>query len=258
MSETHTDAPTYPITSVDNALQTLQLVKESGSVRVADVSRALGVARSSAHRLLATLAYRGYVRQDPDTKAYKAGSALVELGLAVVRNMDLRQAARPLMERLAAETGETASLVLLDGTRVLFIDCVEGTQSLRVASRTGLTMEAHCTAVGKVILAALSPEQLRELYKSDELPRMTESSLSTFADLESELAQVRRLGYATNMMESEDDICAVGVALRSPSGVPVASISIAGPASRLSRERIRQIADLLKRQTDEFGTIGAS
>jgi IclR family acetate operon transcriptional repressor len=258
MSDTHTEAPPYPIASVDNALQTLQLIKDAGHVRVSDVSRALDIARSSAHRLLAMLVYRGYVRQDPQTKAYEAGPALVELGLAVVRNMDIRQAARPLMERVAAETGETASLVLLDGTRVLFVDCVEGTRSLRVGSRTGLTMDANCTAVGKAMLAALSPERLRELYKDDELPRMTDSSLSTLADLEAELAQVRRLGYATNMMESEDDICAVGVALKSPSGIPVASISIAGPASRLTRERIRQIAELLKRETDEFGTIGAS
>ena len=74
-------------------------------MRIADVSQALGIARSSAHRLLAMLAYRGYLRQDLETKAYVAGPALVELGLAVVRNMDIRQPARPLMERLAAESG---------------------------------------------------------------------------------------------------------------------------------------------------------
>ncbi len=256
MVSAHTDKPPYPIASVDNALQTLQLVKETGSVRVADVSQTLGVARSSAHRLLAMLAYRGYVRQDPDSKAYLAGPALVELGLAVVRNMDVRQSARPLMERVVAETGETTSLVLLDGAKVLFVDCVEGTRSLRVASRTGLMMEAHCTAAGKSMLALMRFEQLRALYPEDELPQMTGNSLSSFSDLEGELTQVRRLGYATNVLESEEDMCAVAVALSSQSGMPIASISVAGPASRLSRERLRQVADFLAGAAAEYDAVG--
>ena len=163
------------------------MVKNSNSVRIADVSQALGIARSSAHRLLAMLAYRGYLRQDSETKAYMAGPALVELGLAVVGNMDIRQPARPLMERLASETGETTSLVLLDGTHALFIDCVEGSRSLRIGSRTGLNMHAHCTAPGKALLAALPPQRLRELYADEELPQMTDRSISTLVDLESEL-----------------------------------------------------------------------
>jgi DNA-binding IclR family transcriptional regulator len=253
----YTELPPYPIASVDNALQALQLLKEAHSLRVSDVGREFAIARSSAHRLLAMLAYRGYVRQDPETKAYVAGPALVELGLAVVRNMDVRQTARPLMERVASECGETTNLTILDGTRVLFIDGVEGTRTLRVAARTGMAMEAHCTATGKAILAQLSPEQLRELYPNDELPRMTDSSLSTLADLEAELTQVRRMGYSTNMMESEEDICAVGVALHGTGGQPVASLSVAGPASRLSRERMREIAATVKRLADDFGPITA-
>jgi IclR family acetate operon transcriptional repressor len=255
--QTHTEEPPYPIGSVDNALQTLELIRETNSVRVTDISKALGIARSSAHRLLAMLAYRGYVRQDPETKAYLAGPALVELGLSVVRNMNVRQSARPLMERLVAETGETTSLVLLDGAEVLFVDCVEGTRSLRVASRTGMTMPAHCTAPGKVMLADLSRERLRELYAGADLPTMTPNSLSTFEDLESELVQIRRLGYATNVMESEQDTTAVALALRGPSGITIAAVSVAGPVSRLTRERMRQIAEVMKIAIEEFGPLAS-
>ena len=258
MNEMGTEPPTYAIGSVDNALQVLELVKRDNSIRVSDVARALGIARSSAHRMLAMLVYRGYLRHDPATRAYLAGPALLQLGLAVVRNMDIRKAARPVMERAAAATGETTSLVLLDGQQVLFVDCIEGTHSLRVGSRTGLTMQAHCTAPGKVMLALLSPATLRELYPEDQLSTMTDRSISTFADLEAELAQVRRKGYATNLMESEDDISAVAVALKSATGTPEAAITVAGPSSRLSRDRMRHVAEVLRNAADGFTGVGAA
>jgi IclR family transcriptional regulator, acetate operon repressor len=253
-----TAPPSYPITVVENALHVLQLVKERGTVRIPEVSRELGVARSSAHRLLATLAYRDYLRQDPGTKAYGAGSALVELGLTVVRQIDIRRVARPYMERLSSETGETVSLMLLDRSKVLFVDCVEGPKSVRVGSRTGLTMPAHCTSAGKAMLAVLPPERLRELYPDDRLETTTDQSIATFADLEAELNQVRSAGYATNFAESEPDIAAVGVAIVGTVGEPSAGLSAAAPASRLDRDRVSVIADALMRASDEIGSRGGT
>lgn len=243
--------PLYPIAAVDNALQALQLVKERGTLRVADVSVELGIARSSAHRLLVALAYRGYVLQDPETKMYGAGPALVELGLSVVRNMDVRRTARPIMERIVHDTGETTSLVLLDHTHVLFVDCVEGSHSLRVASRTGLSMDAHCTAGGKAILATFPVDHVRRLYPSDVIPTMTDRSIATFVDLAAELDDVRRLGYATNLLESENGIHAVAVALTSSSGEAIGGITTSGPASRLTRSRMASVAQTMKRAVAE-------
>ncbi len=245
-------APPYPIAAVDNALQALQLVKEHGTVRVTDVGHELGIARSSAHRLLSMLAYRGYLRQDPETKAYGPGPALVELGLTVVREMDIRRAARPVMERLAGETRETTSLVLLDGTDVLFVDCVEGPRSLRVGSRTGLTMPAHCTSAGKAMLAAMPAERLHRLYSGPRLRTMTERSISTLAELEAELAGIRKAGYATNQSESEDGITAIGMALPDDGTRPLAGFSVAGPAARLGRAQVREAAAALERGVAEL------
>jgi DNA-binding IclR family transcriptional regulator len=248
--------PSYPIAAVDNALHVLQLIKQRRMVRVSEVSRALGIARSTAHRLLTMLAYREYVRQDPQTKAYGPGPALLELGLAVVRNMDIRRAARPYMERLSRDTGETISLMLLDHAKVLFVDCVEGPQSVRVGSRTGLTMPAHCTSAGKAMLAALSPDRLRELYPHDRLEATTDRSIATLEDLEAELAHVRRAGYATNFSESEPDIAAVGVAIIGTVGEPSAGFSVAAPASRLDRSRVPAIADALRIAAGEIASHG--
>jgi DNA-binding IclR family transcriptional regulator len=249
-------APSYPIAAVGNALQALQMIKEQRTVRVAEVSRELGVARSSAHRLLAMLAYRGFVLQDPETKAYGPGPALLELGLAVVRDMDVRRVARPHMERLSREIGETISLMLLDRTTLLFLDSVEGPRSVRVSSRTGLTMPAHCTSAGKAILAALPPERLRELYPEDQLETRTDQSIATFEDLQTELSRVRRSGYATNFSESEQDIAAIGVAIIGPVAEPSAGLSAAAPASRLDRNRVPDIAAALKSAAAEIGSGG--
>jgi DNA-binding IclR family transcriptional regulator len=241
-------APSYPIASVDNALRVLDLIKSRRTVRVADVSAELGIARSSAHRLLTTLRHRGYLRQDSATKAYGAGPALVEVGLAAVRDIDVRRLARPHMERLSQEVGETVSLLLLqqEGVRVVFVDSIEGPQSVRVGSRTGLTMPAHCNSGGKAMLAALPPETLRELFGDGPLATMTEASIATLVDLEAELERVRGAGYATNFGESEDDISAVGVAISGLASEAVAAFSAAAPAARLSPRRAAEIAGPLR------------
>lgn len=255
MPSSRNPAPPYPIAAVDNALLALQLVRERGSLRIADVSDALGIARSSAHRLLAMLAYRDFLHQDRATKAYRPGPALIGLGLAVVRDMDIRLAARPHMEILARDTGETVSLVVLDGARALFIDCVESAQPVRVGSRTGSAMPAHCTSAGKAILATLAPRSLCALYPDRRLEAMTKRSIADRDQLEAELAAIRRRGYATNMLESEDDIAAVGVAITT---APAAAFSVTGPAGRMTPQRIDRIARTLLEHLPALGAAQPS
>jgi DNA-binding IclR family transcriptional regulator len=109
--------PNYPIESVDNALRLLLSLLERQSMTVSDASELLGVAPSTAHRLLAMLQYRGFVDQDKLTKRYRSGPVLLKLGLTAVRQMDLRQHARPVLERLSKEIAETVNLVVLQGLR---------------------------------------------------------------------------------------------------------------------------------------------
>ena len=114
--------PAYPIASVNNALLLLLLFREQPRVRLTDACKYLGVAHSTAHRLLAMLAHHGFVQQEPVTRAYIAGPALVEVGLAVVGSLNVREQARPVMEELAAELGETVHLGVLEGNQVRYVD----------------------------------------------------------------------------------------------------------------------------------------
>jgi DNA-binding IclR family transcriptional regulator len=239
-------------TSVDNALWLLQLIGERQALRVAEAADLLGVARSTAHRLLTALRRRGFVTQDRPNGAYRPGSALYEIGLAAVSRIDIRRVSRPILEQLRDETQETVSLAVLEGTSVRFIDCVESPRSVRVGNRTGVVRPAHASAVGKAILAGLSDEELDRRYPNGHLPEVsTSAAIREMARLRAELADIREQGYALNWEESAEGVCAVAAALRDTVGQPLAGMGIAAPSSRLGTpEAIRAFAPALLGATD--------
>ena len=148
----------------NNALRLLLLFRSQPRVRLSEASEHLGVAHSTAHRLLAMLAYHGFVRQEQDSRAYVAGPALVEIGLAAVGQLDIRRHARPALERLAGSLGETVHLAVLEGGNVRYLDAVESPRALRVASRTGSVLAASCTASGKALLAELPDAEVSAMF----------------------------------------------------------------------------------------------
>ena len=224
--------PAYPIASVNNALLLLLLFREQPRVRLTDACKYLGVAHSTAHRLLAMLAHHG--------------PALVEVGLAVVGSLNVREQARPVMEELAAELGETVHLGVLEGNQVRYVDAVESERALRVVARTGTLVPAHCTSLGKALLAQMTDEQVAELYPTSAEPfaARTERSITTQAKLLKEVSRARARGYAVNSGETEDDVGSVAVAFRDFAGRP-AAIAVAAPTSRLSVQRISHIGTLM-------------
>jgi IclR family transcriptional regulator, acetate operon repressor len=239
--------PAYPITSVDNALRLLMLFRGQPRVRLSEASEHLGVALSTAHRLLAMLAYHGFVQQDPDTRAYVAGPALVEIGLAAVRQLDIRMHARPVLEGLAADLGETVHLAVLEGSNVRYLDAVESPRALRVAARTGSALAASCTASGKALLAALPDGEVAALFPGDaSLVALTTKSITTRSRLLKELGAVRERGFALNHEESEDGVASVGVAVPGPRNVPVGALVVSAPVSRMTGETARAIGARLR------------
>ena len=223
---------TSRLSSVDNALRLIELIGERRVVRVAEAAEVLDVARSTAHRLLTALRDRGFVLQDRPNGAYRTGPVLNEIGLAAIGRVDLRRVARPILENLRDATQETVSLLLLEGRDVRFIDCVEGSRSVRVGTRTGIVLPANCTAGGKAILAALAPADLARRYTGHELTARTPASVADWPALEAELAEIRRDGYAINHEEGERGVSAVATALRDLTGAPLAGIAVVAPASR--------------------------
>jgi DNA-binding IclR family transcriptional regulator len=246
--------PAYPIESVDNALRLLLLVEHEGAVRVSHASAHLGVAVSTAHRLLAMLQYYGFVQQDSETKAYGAGPALVRIGVASLHRMDLRGQARPFLERLRNEFDETVHIVIRDGRQILFLDGVESRKAVRVVTRTG-SMWAHCTSAGKSMLAEMSDEALLKLYPDEELPTLTSHSISNRTDLLKSLAEVRRQGFAQSQEESEEGVHSVGVAIRNNHSTVVAALSVAMTLTGHQRRK-RYIEEVAERARSTAHDIG--
>lgn len=243
----------YPIESIDRALRLLLLFGEVDHLTVGGASRSLGVARSTAYRTLDALRYRGFVRQDPRTKVYYGGSALLQAGLAATRRSDLRVDLRPLLEEVVAAVDETAHLVVLQGSEAFFLDGQESSRVVRAVSRAGFALPAHCTSGGKVLLAQLPAAQLERLLPA-ELPKLTGRSRPSRSGFERELAKVRRDGYALSDEESEVGLSEVSVLIPTVAarGGIEAAISVSGPAERLERERVVEIAETLKERVAAF------
>lgn len=239
--------PAYPIGSVDNTLRILLLLRDGRRLSIADAAAELGIARSSAHRLMAMLAHYDFVRQDPADRSYGAGLALVDIGLSAARSLDLRALARPVLARLSDATGLTAHLVLPRGRDVLFVEGVEGRGAIRAALRTGSSLPAHVTGAGKAILATLTDDELRELYADGEPGAVTGQSLSSVAALARELADVRRRGYAVNRGESETGVLAMGIAVVTEDPGVLAGLSVSGPDFARGEDWEEQRAAALKR-----------
>lgn len=249
MSEAN--GPAYPIESVDRALVVILAFEESDTITIADLSKRLGVSRSTIFRLLNLLEHRGFVRQDKRTKAFHRGPALLRAGLAAVSRSDLRASTRELLERVVGELDETAHLVVLQGDTAFFLDCVESSHMVRSASRVGTGLPAHVTASGKILLAGLADAELEQLLP-DELEGIGTASRSS-ASLRRELEEARGRGWAVNDGESEVGLRAVAVRFEAnDAGMGAdAAITVAGPAQRLNDGRLEEIAATLLRMVGE-------
>jgi DNA-binding IclR family transcriptional regulator len=234
--------PAYPIESVRNALLLLLQLRDRPVLRVSEWAAELGVARSTAHRLLTMLEHYGFVRRDPASRSYRAGDALLSIGLAAISTLDIRDRARPFLHALRDQIGETVSLVLLEGADVRFVDAAEATRALRVGGQVGLRLPAHATSGGLAMLAGLPSEQLARLYPDEILSASPDGSQMTRTELEVALAEVRQSGYAVAYNESDVEIGAVGVSIPEGPDHVHAALAIAAPASRLTPERIEQWA----------------
>jgi IclR family transcriptional regulator, acetate operon repressor len=230
------NAPPYSITSVDSALRLAAALQVEGSLSVSEAADRLGVARSTAHRLLAMLVYRDFAEQLPDRR-YGPGPVLRGGPMPQAPVTRVREVALPHLRRVVDALGETANVMVLAGSDVRFVGTVECDHILRVGDRTGRTLPAHLSSGGKAVLATLDREQLATVLEP--------LDADTAARLERELRTVRRRGFAVNDQETEAGLTALGVAVPDPQGAVRAALSLAVPTARYSRERLPEWGGVL-------------
>jgi len=215
------------------------------ALSLAELCDELGLARTTVHRLLSALESEDLVARDPLTGAYQLGPAVIALGSQALLDNDLRRVVQPELEALAAETGETATLEILAGDQILILSEVKGRHLVTIAPEAGTMWPIHTTSTGKAILAALPADHRRELLHPP-LHRFTPSTITGVRALLKEVENVVERGYSTAIGEIESGAAAVAAALLDAKGSPLGAISLGGPVTRLTDERMAEMGAVLQ------------
>ena len=235
------------VQSLERAFDLLEVLARSGELGVTELANRTGLVPSTAHRLLHTLAKRGYVSQSTDSGRYLLGYKVVEVASGLEHRLErLRVVARPHLEGVQGETGETVNLVVLDADRVVYVDQVEGSRQVRMFTTVGTSVPAHTTGSGKAILANGPSDAVQALYAGREpLQQLTEHTLTSLRALERDFERIRRRGYAVDNEEHEEGVGCVAVAVFDHTGRPSAAISVSGPSARVLGPNAARLGALL-------------
>jgi|GEM_PF-12846 len=238
---------TNSVRSVERALDIIEvLAGERGKPKgVTEIAQKLNLAKSTVHRLLDTLLEKGYVEQDSDSEKYRLGLKLVEIGNIVLNNLELRSQALPYLKRLMEKSGQTVHLAILDHGDVVYIDKVESTGAIKMASYIGLRGYVHSTALGKAIAAFMSEEQVKHILETKGMPRLTPNTITSFPEFMVHLERIRQQGYAVDDIENEEAIRCIAAPIFNHSGKVVAAVSVSGMVLQITMDRVAELAQMV-------------
>ena len=237
------------IQALAKGLKILNLLEHSrNGLGTTEIAKQLSIDKSSASRLLHTLANYGFVEQDDNSARYQLGPQLLTLGQHLLNRITLRDHARPYLHELVDKTGECAHLAIQAQRQALYIDQVESTAALRVESEIGTLSPLHCTALGKVMLA------FADCNMPEEMRPFTHRTVTDPSTLEAQLTQTTNRGYAIDDEEYNYGVRCVAAPVYDHRGLLVGAIGISGPAGRVTLERIDEFGDIVKETADALST----
>jgi len=244
--------------SVEKALQILETFSiDTPELSVSELEEKLSLPKVSIYRFLRVLLKRGFIVQNPQTRKYRLGIKVFELGSLVLKDMELRKVAFPLIEELSGKSGETVHLGVLDGKEAVSIEGAESGYSLRISLPIGKRVCLHSTGIGKAILGFLQDEEIEAIVKEKGLPRLTNNTITDPDLLKKELHAIRVQGYAIDNEENEPGIRCVAAPILDSAQHVIASISISGPSVRITNEKIPELADMVVETSREISrTLG--
>lgn len=244
------------VQSVERIFQLIEsLAAHPAGAGLQRLAQDTGLAKSTVHRLLASLVSLGYAAQDENGR-YRLTLKMFELSSGIVNSMDIMDVAKVHLERLAQRTGEAVHLVIRDGQDIVYIYKTES-GPMRMSSRVGLRSPLYCTGVGKAILATLPADEVAQIWQHTTPHKLTAHTIVEFDALQAQLTEVRTNGYAIDDEENELGVRCVAVAIPGVGGRADSAFSISGLAPYMTPERIRRIATLaLDARTDIMADLG--
>lgn len=244
----------YILSSVDHALQIMDLLHKRSGIGVVEIAKEIGIGKSSAFRLLATLESREFVKKDAHSK-YRLGFKFVQYSAVVLERFDIIQAAHPFLEDLCNSVGETAHLVVWDDDEtVRFIDKVLSTAALRMDSYVGRAMPAYATSTGKVLLAHKSDVFIQQYLENVTITPFTENTCKTTKQLSGQLSAIRNKGYGVDSEEYEIGLTCYAAPVFDRDGKAIAAISASGPSWRVTANN-KRIIEKLKNIAAEISDV---
>lgn len=235
-----------PIQVADRLFLVLETLADTGPVTLADLCRQLSLNKSTLHRILSSLIYMGYVKQDSETGRYSLSLKLLSLSNKMLGHMDILDAVRPSLKSLAQNTGETVHFVQLDGVEAVYIYKEESTQnSVRMVSKVGSRIPLYCSGVGKAMAADMKESQIQSIWEHSTIRKLTPHTITNYTQFLEKIKEVRKKGYALDDEENELGVRCLAVSVPDYLGRPKYAFSISAPASRMSDERIRQLSPIL-------------
>jgi len=229
-------------TSLDKALNVLEMIAQAGDTRLSTLAEATGYPPATIHRILGVLVRRRYVRQDPSNRKYMLSLKCLEISSRVTDNLEIIAAARPIMQKLMEKAGETVNLVCFEDMEAVYIDQISNTKSLlRMFTRVGARVPLHSSGVGKAFLAGRPPAEVLDYFRSAKKVRYTEKSLVKEDEFLRDLEETRTRGYAVDREEFEDGVGCIAVVI-TQKGEVAGAMSISGPSSRLFGASTAQLA----------------
>jgi len=240
--------PKSSIGTLEQAIKILEMVVFEGrnGITIKEISQKMDLHPSTIYRYLNTFLSHGYVSRSTDGN-YKPGIKLIELGNYVLNGFDLREVAHPYLVRLVNAVNQTAHLAIREGNEAIYIDKVEGPKTLQMRSRVGMRVPLYCTALGKVLLAYSSEEDVDRYLKEVELTPRTQNTIVSPGKIKEELLSIRKQGYALDNQENEQGIICVGAPIFDFSGKVVAALSVSGFFKDFSPDKLPGILSSLQK-----------
>ncbi len=244
------------VQSLGRAFSILEAVaRHRDGIGLAELSKLVGLHNSTTFHLAKTMVALGYIRQEPESKRYRIGRPLFALAASALDEIEMVNVAKPILEELSRETGESSHFSVRMGDAVVVIARTGGPGAFQLADRVGVVRPAHCTALGKVILAALSEEQLKRFLNRVELKPSTEKSITEVPALLREIAEVRRTGVAYDEGEFNLEVRCIAVPVKDFTGQIVGALGISGPIWRQSNQaqKAKALQAAANRLSVDFG-----
>lgn len=240
------------VQSIERALDIIEvLAEENEGLGVTEIANRIGLHKSTAHRIITTLANRGYLKKN-ENGTYQIGLALIGAASLYINSLELQTEARPFVARITAELGLTCHLGVLDGDEVVYIEKMDIFSNVRLYSQIGVHVPAYSCSLGKCLLSNYSSEDIRKIMANCKFEKFTDKTITSMDELIADIDKVRKRGWGIDDEESEVGHRCLGVPIYDYRGDIIAAISASGPTNIFTRDRIEHVASYLKEQAMEL------